>query len=152
YYALAAARHMHEYGTTAEQLAEIAVAMRANAASNPLARYRDPITVEEVLGSPMIADPLHRLDCCLITDGGGAFVLTTEERSRSLRRKPIHVLGSAEIVLGYNPAYFDDITDAPAFHTGKVALEKAGIRAHEIDVAQVYDSFTITVLLSLEGR
>jgi acetyl-CoA acetyltransferase len=151
YYAMAAARHMHEYGTTAEQLAEIAVAMRANAASNPLARYRDPITVEEVLASPLIADPLHRLDCCLITDGGGAFILTTEDRAKSLRHKPIHVLGSSEIVLGWNPAYYDDITDVPAFHTGKVALQKAGIRPREIDVAQVYDSFTITVLLSLEG-
>jgi acetyl-CoA acetyltransferase len=151
YYAMAAARHMHEFGTTSEQLAEIAVAMRANAASNPYARFREPITVDDVLDSPLIADPLHRLDCCVVTDGGGAFVLTTEERARDLPRKPIHVLGSAEVVLGWNPAYYEDITDAPAFHTGKAALAKAGIALDDVDVAQIYDSFTITVLLTLEG-
>jgi acetyl-CoA acetyltransferase len=151
YYALAANRHMHVHGTTAEQLAEIAVATRFNAGPNPNARHRDPITVDDVLSSPPVADPLRRLDCCLVTDGGGAVVLTTAERARSLRRRPLHVLGSAEIALGMSPVYQDDILQSPASRTGKVALAQAGLRPEEIDVLQVYDSFTITVLLTLEG-
>ncbi len=94
-YALAATRHMAQYGTTAEQLAEIAVTFRRHAGFNPSAQYRDPITVDDVLSSRMVADPLHLLDCCVVSDGGGACIVTTEERARDLKRRPVHVLGGA---------------------------------------------------------
>jgi len=95
-YALVAQRHMHEYGTTSEQLAEIAVTMRRHASLNPQAKYRDPITVEDVLASRVISSPLHLLDCCVISDGGGALVLTSLERARDLKKPPVVVLGAAE--------------------------------------------------------
>ena len=94
-YALAANRHMFEYGTTAEQLAAIAVQTREWATMNPQARYREPITVDDVLASPYQVAPLHTLDCCLVTDGAGAFVMTSAERARSLRKPPVYVLGAA---------------------------------------------------------
>src|ERR1700722_16430960 len=94
-YAMAARRHMHEFGTPSEQLAQIAVSTRAMAANNPKALYRDPITVDDVLAAPTIADPLHMLDCCVITDGGGAIVLTSEERARDLPSQPVYVVGAA---------------------------------------------------------
>ena len=94
-YALAAARHMYEFGTTSEQLAQIAVSTRQWASRNPRARYRDPLTVDDVLASPLQVSPLHLLDCCLVTDGAGAFVMTSAERARSLRRPPVYVLGAA---------------------------------------------------------
>jgi acetyl-CoA acetyltransferase len=95
-YALAAKRYMHQYGVRSEQLAEVAVNTREWARLNPNAYHRDPLTVDDVLGSPMICEPLHKLDCCLVTDGGGAVVLTSAERARSLRKAPVHVLGAAE--------------------------------------------------------
>jgi acetyl-CoA acetyltransferase len=150
-YALAAARHMHEFGTTSEQLAEIAVTMRAHAANNPSAQYRDPITIEDVLASRLIADPLHMLDCCVISDGGGACVVTTEERARDLKRSPVHVLGAAHAMThSTNISAMPDLTITSAAQSGPRAFHRAGLTPADVDVLQVYDSFTITALLSIE--
>src|SRR4051794_37166891 len=150
-YALAAARHMHDYGTTSEQLAEIAVTMRDHASVNPLAQYRDRITVDDVLSSRPIADPLHMLDCCVISDGGGACVVTTQERARDLAKPPVHVLGAAHATThAMNISAMPDLTVSAAAQSGPLAFERAGITPGAVDVLQVYDSFTITVLLSLE--
>jgi acetyl-CoA acetyltransferase len=149
-YALAAQRHMHQYGTTSEQLAAIAVQTRANAASNPKAMYRDPIGVDKVLSSPMIADPLHMLDCCVISDGGGAIVLTSEERARDLRQKPVYVAGAASACDHVGVAWMPDFTTTPAAVCGPKALARAGVSIADVDLAMLYDSFTITVLLQFE--
>lgn len=149
-YALAATRHMAIYGTTAEQLAEIAVATRAWASLNPVAMMRDPLTIADVLGSPVIASPLHRLDCCLVTDGGGALVITTRERARDLRRAPVSVLGVAETHTHQIISQMPDLTVTGAAHTGPRAFAMAGLTPSDIDVTEIYDSFTITVLLTLE--
>ncbi len=150
-HAMAATRHMHEFGTTSAQLAEIAVAMRANAARNPLAMYRDPITVEEVVGGRMICSPLHKLDCCIRSDGGGAVVLVTEDRAKDLPRKPVWVLGAGEAVSHHTMSEWEDFTESPAVRSAERAFGMAGVKPGEIDVLQVYDSFTITVLLTLEA-
>jgi acetyl-CoA acetyltransferase len=150
-YALAAMRHMSLYGTTSEQLAEIAVTMRRHAGFNPMAQYRDPLTVEDVVGSRMVADPLHKFDCCVVSDGGGAIVVTTEERARDLPNRPIHVLGAAhDISHAMNVFQSDDLTVSAAARSGPRALARAGVALTDVDVLQVYDSFTITVLLTLE--
>ncbi len=149
-YALAATRHMAVYGTTSEQLAEIAVATRKWAALNPVAMMRDPITIEDVLASPVIASPLHRLDCCLVTDGGGALVITTRERARDLAKPPIAVLGVAETHTHQIISQMPDLTVTGAALTGPRALAMAGLRPGDVDVTEIYDSFTITVLLTLE--
>jgi len=150
-YAMAARRHMHEFGTTSEQLAEIAVGVREFAGYNPLARYRDPITIDDVLGSRMVADPLHKLDCCVITDGGGAFIMTTEERARDLAQPPVYVLGAAGTQTHWNIIQMPDFTEVGAATAGPEALGRAGVTVDDIDVLQLYDSFTITVLTMLEG-
>ncbi len=151
-YALAATRHMAQYGTTAEQLAEIAVTFRRHAGFNPSAQYRDPITVDDVLGSRMVADPLHMLDCCVVSDGGGACIVTTEERARDLPGEPVYVLGGAHTLThALNVSQSDDLTVASAARSGPLALQRAGVTLDDVDVLQLYDSFTITVLLTLEG-
>lgn len=150
-YAMAAMRHMHQYGTSSEQLAEIAVATRKWAALNPAATMRDPITVEDVLESPMIAEPLHLLDCCLITDGGGAMVMTTVERARDLKKPPLHVRGYGETLTHATISSMPDLTLTGAATSGRRAMEMAGVTHGEIDVVEIYDSFTITVLLTLEA-
>jgi acetyl-CoA acetyltransferase len=151
-YALAATRHMHQYGTTSEQLAEIAVTMRRHAGFNPMAQYRDPITVDDVLGSKMVADPLHMLDCCVVSDGGGACIVTTEERARDLPKAPVYVLGAAHTLThALNVSQSDDLTVASAARSGPLAMERAGVTPDDIDTLQLYDSFTITVLITLEG-
>lgn len=150
-YALAAQRHMHEYGTTSEQLAEIAVATRKWAALNPKARMREPITIEDVLNSRMIASPLHLLDCCLVTDAGGAVVLTSMERAKDLKRPPVAVLGTGEASTHRMISQMPDLTETAAKVSGKLAFERAGVTHGDIDVAEIYDSFTITVLLTLES-
>jgi acetyl-CoA acetyltransferase len=150
-YAMAAHRHMHEFGTTPEQLAEIAVATRAWAALNPAATMREPITVADVLASPMIASPLHLLDCCLVTDGGGAIVMTTAERARSLKSRPIRVLGYGETTTHGTIGSMPDLTLTGAQRSGRTAMATAGVTHADIDVVEVYDSFTITVLLTLEA-
>ncbi|MDP6707597.1 MAG: acetyl-CoA acetyltransferase [Alphaproteobacteria bacterium] len=151
-YAMAAGRHMHEYGTTSAQLAEIAVAARAWAGLNPAAMMREPLTVDEVLASPMIADPLRLRDCCLVTDGGGAIVMTSAERARDLATPPVRVLGFGEsmthITIGAMPD-LAHLTSAAA--AGKRAFATAGVGPADIDVALIYDSFTITVLMTLEA-
>jgi acetyl-CoA acetyltransferase len=149
-YAMAARRHMHQYGTTAEQLAEIAVVTRRHAGLNPLAMYRKPITVQDVLDSRMIADPLHLLDCCVVSDGGGAVLVTTEERARDLKQMPVFVLGSSESHTHAHISQMPDLTVTAAAVTGPRAFAEAGVRPDQIDVAMIYDSFTITVLLLLE--
>ncbi len=149
-YAMAARRHMHQYGTTSEQLAEIAVVTRRHARLNPLAMYREPITVQDVLNSRMIADPLHLLDCCVVSDGGGAVLVTTEERARDLKQRPVFVMGSSESHTHAHISQMPDMTVTAAAVTGPRAFAEAGIAPSDIDMAMIYDSFTITVLLLLE--
>jgi acetyl-CoA acetyltransferase len=150
-YALAATRHMHQYGTTKEQLAEVAVATRKWAALNPKAFMHDPIAVEDVLASRWIAEPLHLLDCCLVTDGGGAVVIVGEERARDLAHPPVWILGHGEAHTHLGIASMPDLTTTPASISGRRAFETAGLRPDEMDVIEIYDSFTITVLLTLEA-
>lgn len=149
-YALTAQRHMHEFGTTSEQLAEIAVTMRRHASMNPLAKFRDPITVEDVLTSRLVSSPLHLLDCCMISDGGGAIVVTSAERARDLKKKPVHLLGAAEACY-HTSAGVRDLTNAAAQQSGPKALARAGVAHKDINMAMIYDSFTITVLVTLES-
>lgn len=150
-YAMAAMRHMHEFGTTSEQLAKVAVDTRYNASLNPLATFRDPITIEDVLNSRMICDPLHKLDCCIRTDGGGALLLTHEDRARSLRKRPVWVLGVGGAQSHLSMSQWPDFTDLCARESARIALGQAGVTIHDIDVFEIYDSFTITVLLTLEA-
>jgi len=150
-YALAARRHMHQYGTTAEQLAAVAVTMRRHAAENPQAQEREPITVEDVVSSRLVADPLHKLDCCVISDGGAACVVTTAERAADLRQDPVFVLGAAHATTHHlNMSAMPDLTVSPAAQSGPAAFARAGITPADVDVAQLYDSFTITVVLTVE--
>jgi acetyl-CoA acetyltransferase len=149
-YALAASRHMAQYGTTSEQLAQIAVDTRRWAAMNPRARLQDEITVDDVLASPVQASPLHKLDCCLVTDGAGAVVLTSAERARSLRKPPALVLGTGTCHTHAMISQMPDLTVTGAAVSGPAAFAQAGLTPADIDVAQIYDSFTITVLLLLE--
>jgi acetyl-CoA acetyltransferase len=141
---------MHEFGTTSEQLAEIAVGVREYAGLNPNALYRDPMGVDDVLGSRMIADPLHKLDCCVISDGGGAILLTTRERARDLRKPPIAVLGAGGAQSHWQISEMPDFTTSAGVRAGAEAFAQAGVRPDEIDTIQFYDSFTITALVLLE--
>ena len=150
-YAMVARRHMHEFGTTIEQLAEIAVSARHNAALNPLAYYRDPITIDDVLNERMVADPFTKLHCCIRSDGGGAVVLTSEERARDCARKPVWVLGTGEALSHVTMSEWDDFTSSPCEASGKLAFGRAGVTPADIDVCQLYDAFTSMVLLTLEG-
>jgi acetyl-CoA acetyltransferase len=150
-HAMAARRHMHEFGTTIEQLAEIAVSARYNAGLNPEAYYRDPITIEDVQSSGMIADPLTKLHCCIRSDGGGAIVLTHEERARDCDSVPIWVLGTGEAISHTSMSEWPDFTESPCVRSGAKAFGLAGVTPADIDVVEVYDSFTVTVLLTLEG-
>ncbi len=149
-YALAASRHLAQYGTTSEQLAEIAVSTRRWAERNPRARLRDPITVADVLASPMEASPLHKLDCCLVTDGAGALVLTTADRARHLARPPAFVLGTGTSHTHAMISQMPDLTVTAGAVSGPRAFAMAGLTPADVDVAELYDSFTITVLLALE--
>lgn len=151
-YALAARRHMHEFGTTEEQLAEIAVATRHWASLNPVAMMRDPITVDDVMASTPISDPLKLLDCCLVTDGAGAIVMTTAENARAHGVKPIHVRGYGEAHTHWSIGAMPDLARLTAAEmASKRAFEMAGIGHDAIDVVECYDSFTITVLMTLEA-
>src|SRR3954466_1607045 len=149
-YALAASRHMHQFGTTPEQLAEVAVAARAWAAMNPKAFKRDPLSVDDVLGAPMVCDPLGLRDCCLVTDGGGAAVLTSLERARTLRRPPVAVLGVGEAHSHRHISGMPDLTRTAAVESGERAFAAAGLRPADVDVLELYDAFTITPVLFLE--
>jgi acetyl-CoA acetyltransferase len=151
-YALAAARHMHEFGTTSEQLAELAVATRRWAALNPRAAMRDPLTVADVLGSRMISWPLHLLDCCLVTDAGGAVVVTSAERARDLAKKPVYVLGTGEASTHVMVSQMPDFARWEAARmSGERAFAMAGVARADIDVAMFYDAFTIVPIMGLEA-
>ncbi|OON72754.1 acetyl-CoA acetyltransferase [Streptomyces tsukubensis] len=150
-YALAANRYFHQYGATGEQLAEVAVSARQWAAHNPHAYHRDPITVDDVLGSPMISDPLHVLDCCLVTDGGGALVVAAEDRWPDVRTRPVVVLGHGETTTHHSIARMPDLTVTGAARSGPAAMKMAGVTHADFDLLEIYDSFTITVLLTLES-
>jgi acetyl-CoA C-acetyltransferase len=156
-YAMVARRHMHQYGTTSEQLAEISVATRYHAMRNPEAvaamealEFLDirETTIADVVNSRMIADPLHLLECCMISDGGGAVVIASPEVARNCRKKPVWILGSGEAVK--YPENGGDITSSAAVQSGPMAFGEAGITPSEIDIAMIYDSFSITVLTMLE--
>lgn len=148
-YALAAARHMHEFGTTSEQLAWIKVAAAAHAQHNPNAMLREAVTVQQVLDSPMISDPLHKLDCCVVSDGGGALIVARPEIAKKLKRPVINVLGAGETIKGQLGGQVD-LTWSGAAISGPAAFEEAGVRPSDIQYASIYDSFTITVLMQLE--
>ncbi|MCF1483850.1 MULTISPECIES: thiolase domain-containing protein [Rhizobium/Agrobacterium group] len=148
-YALAARRHMHEYGTTAEQLAAVKVAAAAYAQHNPNALLRKLVSIDDVMNSPIIADPLHRLDCCVVTDGGGALVLVAPEIARSLKRQSVKLLGHAEAIRhgGDGPS---DFASTAAALSGPRAFTEAGVSPRDVRYASIYDSFTITVIMTLE--
>jgi acetyl-CoA acetyltransferase len=149
-YALAASRHMHEYGTTREQLAQVAVAARQWALLNPKAWEKEPLSVEEVLRARMVSTPLTARDCCLVTDGGGALIVTSAARARALRARPAYVLGVGEDLGHYSISNMPDLTVTGAVRSGAAAYAMAGLKASDIDVVQVYDAFTITTLLFVE--
>ena len=149
-YALAASRHMHQYGTTREQLAEVAVAAREWAKLNPKAFKRDHLTAEDVLASRMVSSPLSILDCCLVTDGGGALLVTSAERATDLRKPPVYLLGAGEAHWHRNISQMPDLTVTAAADSGWRAYEMAGVWPEDVDVAMLYDAFTINPILFLE--
>ncbi|MTD52972.1 thiolase domain-containing protein [Amycolatopsis pithecellobii] len=148
-YALAAQRHMYEFGTTSEQLAEVKVAAAHHAQFNPNAKLRQPVTIEEVVNSPLISDPLHRLDCCITTDGGGALVIVSEDVARTLPRRTVKILGHGETVKHSETGRID-LSYTGAAISGPRAFAEAGLTPRDVDYVSIYDSFTITVLMSLE--
>jgi len=148
-YAMCAQRHMYEYGTTSEQLAWIKVAASHHAQYNEHAMLRNVVTVDEVVNSPMISDPLHRLDCCVISDGGGAIIVTSPEVAKSLKRPLVKVLGAGEAPKHQMGGKID-LTYSGARWSGPLAFEEAGVKPSDMKYASIYDSFTITVLMQLE--
>src|SRR5260370_36940878 len=131
---MVAQRHMHDYGTTSEQLAEIAVTMRLHASMNPAAKYREPITVEDVLASRIISSPLHLLDCCIISDGGGALVITSAERAADMKKKPAYILGTDETVR-HAARGQRDFFESAAKQWGQLTFDEAGVAHKDIDMA-----------------
>jgi acetyl-CoA C-acetyltransferase len=148
-YAMCAMRHMYQYGTTSEQLAWVKVAASHHAQHNPHALLRDVVTVEEVINSPMIADPLHRLDCCVITDGGGALIVVAPEVAKSLKRPKVRLIGAGEAPKNQMGGRVD-LTYSGALWSGPRAFAEAGVSPADIKYVSIYDSFTITVLMTLE--
>ncbi|MEV5381797.1 acetyl-CoA acetyltransferase [Streptomyces sp. NPDC052721] len=149
-YAMAARRHMIEYGTTIEQLAQVAVQARANAALNPEAMFRTPVTVDDVLSGPLIADPFTKLHCCPRSDGGAAVLLASEEYVRDCRTAPVWVLGTGEHVSHATLSEWQDFTVSPAAVSGRLAFARAGVSPADIDFAEIYDAFTYMTLVTLE--
>jgi acetyl-CoA acetyltransferase len=149
-YALAASRHMAMYGTTPQQLASIAVDTRRWAMNNPRAYLRDPISLEEVLDSSVVAEPIHRAESCLVSDGAAAFVLTRSDRARDLVTQPAYVLGTGVHATHASISQMRDLTETPGVESGRRAFAMAGMSPGDVDVVELYDSFTITVLLALE--
>lgn len=149
-YALSAQRYLHEYGRSGEDLARVAVDSRRWSALNPAATLRDPITVDDVLGSRPVAEPLHVLDCCLVTDGGGALVVTRRDRAPDTSRS-VRVLGTGQTVTHNTIANMDDLVRPASGRSAAAALDAAGLGMTDIDTFQIYDSFTITVLLTVEA-
>ncbi|MBG6238415.1 acetyl-CoA acetyltransferase [Mycetocola sp. CAN_C7] len=149
-FGMIAHRHMAEFGTTSEQLAELAVAARQWSMLTDDAPYPNPLTIEDVVGSPVIASPLHKLDCCLVTDGGGAVVVTSAARARDLRSDPVYLLGAGEAQNHRNVSQMADLTTTEAVHSANRAFTMAGVTRDDIDTAHVYDAFTISLLVLLE--
>ncbi len=149
-YALIAQRHMHEFGTTSEQLAEVAVTMRYHASLNPNAHKRELITVDDVLRSNMITAPLHMLDCALVSDGAAAVIVTAADRARDLPRKAVYLRGQGYGLRHSHIGDTEDITTTGAVESGNAAFKLAGVERSDIDVAQIYDCFTITLIVELE--
>lgn len=149
-YAMAAARHMHVYGTTREQLAEVAVAARRWALMNPKAWEKEPLTVEQVLNARMVSYPFTVRDCCLVVDGGGAIVVTSGERAKSLKKKPVYVLGVGEALSHASISNMPDLTVTAAAESGPQAFAMAGVAPADVDMVSLYDAFTITPILFLE--
>ena len=149
-YALCAQRHMYEYGTTREQCAKLVVASRQWAALNPRAARRKAITVEDVLESPPIVSPIHRLDACLVSDAGGAFIVTSEERARNLATSPVAFLGAGHAFTHRSIAQREDITSTGAVESARRAYEVSGVGLDEIDVFEIYDAFSTQLLVMLE--
>jgi acetyl-CoA C-acetyltransferase len=148
-YAMCARRHMHEFGTTSEQLAWIKVAASHHAQYNPNAMLRDVVTVQQVIDSPMIADPLHRLDCCVVSDGGGALIVVSPEVARSLKKPSISIRGAGE-ASKHQMGGLIDLTSSAGAQSGHAAFSEAAVAPSDIKYASIYDSFTITVLMTLE--
>lgn len=149
-YALAASRHMAQYGTTREQLAEIAVAARSWATKNPKAWSREPLTVAEALAARPVSEPLTVRDCCLLTDGGGAIIVTSADRAKDLRKPPVYLLGSGEAQSHLHISGMPDLTVTSAVESGQRAFDAAGLTPADVDVVELYDAFTINTLLFLE--
>ncbi|CAM3841533.1 thiolase [Bordetella tumulicola] len=149
-YALAANRHMHQYGTTRKQLAEVAVAARKWAQLNPEAVMRDPLSLDDVYGARPLCDPFTVRDCCMVSDGAGAFVLTRADLARDLARKPVYVLGNATAIWNRQVSSMHDLTVTAALESGRRCYEMAGVTARDVDVAMLYDAFTINTILFLE--
>src|SRR6201990_408221 len=143
-------RHMQDYGTTSEQLAWIKVAASHHAQYNPHAMLKEVVTVEDVINSPMISDPLHRMDCCVVTDGGGALIVTTPEIAKSLKKPLVRMIGHGEAMKGPRGGKDLDLTYSAGVWSGPRAFEEAGVTPKDIKYASIYDSFTITVLMQLE--
>ncbi|MEU2608489.1 thiolase C-terminal domain-containing protein [Streptomyces albus] len=149
-YAMAARRHMHQYGTTPEQLAQVAVQARANAAGNPDAMYREPITVDDVLSGPLVADPFTKLHCCIRSDGGCAVLLVAEDLVPGLAARPVWILGAGTAVSHTTMSEWEDFTVSPAAVSGRAAFARAGVTPDDIDLAELYDAFTYMTLVTLE--
>jgi acetyl-CoA acetyltransferase len=149
-YALAASRHMHQYGTTREHLAEVAVAARQWAQLNPVAWEKKPLTVADVLNARMVSYPFTVRDCCLVVDGGGAIVLTSAARAKTLKKKPVYVLGVGDSLSHANISSMPDLTVTAAAESGAKAYSMAGLKASDVDMLSLYDAFTITPILFLE--
>jgi acetyl-CoA acetyltransferase len=149
-YALAASRHMHQYGTTREQLAEVAVAARKWAQLNPKAFMRDDLSIDDVLNARMVSDPFTVRDCCLVTDGGGAIVITSAERARDLKHRPAWILGTGEHISHNMITMMPDLTVTGAAHSGPIAFAEAGVSPSDMDVLALYDAFTYNTMVFLE--
>jgi acetyl-CoA acetyltransferase len=149
-YALAAARHMHEFGTTREQLAAVAVAARDWALLNPAAWEKKPLTIDGVLSARLVSYPFTVRDCCLVTDGGGAIVVTSAERARALKKPPAYVLGCGQSVTHASISNMPDLTVTGAVASGRAAYQMAKLGPAEVDVLELYDAFTINTVLFLE--
>ncbi len=149
-YAMAAARHMYEFGTTREQLAEVAVAARQWALLNPAAFEKKPLSVADVLSSRMVSYPLTIRDCCLVTDGGGAIVVTSAARAKSLKKPPVFLLGEGHVTTHATISNMPNLVETGAIRSGELAYARSGLSAKDMDVVEVYDAFTINTILFLE--
>lgn len=149
-YALAASRHMHQYGTTREQLAAVAVAARQWANMNPVAFARGPLSIDDVLNARMVSSPFTVRDCCLVTDGGAALVMVSAKRAKDFPKKPVYLLGAAAATTHMNIMAMDDLTVSAAKDSGERAFAMAGVKPSDIDVVELYDAFTINTILFLE--